>query len=116
MTDRAAQIQARLDAAALGPCGWRVCYWPIPEPYWHVAQVNENVLSSKSGPPVTGPMSHEGNAELIAHAPDDLRYLLGRVRELEQALTKIRDSYQDVPGSQHWSRELAREVLASEDA
>lgn len=41
-------------------------------------------VPSLSGDTSTG--RHEADADLIAHAPDDLRWLLGRVRELEDQI------------------------------
>ena len=70
MTDRLAEIQARLDAAWRGH-DWAVVGDSVAEVYYPdvLQPIAENV--------------HPVDATFIANAPTDIAYLLERVRELE---------------------------------
>lgn len=78
MSDRLQEIRARLDAATPGE-------WVIE---------NDEYISALDGHPSPHIIArvendhpgcpHDADADLIAHAPDDLRWLLDRVAELEQ--------------------------------
>ena len=67
--DRLAEIQARLDAATPGP--------------WERADEDVGVVSSIGEYVFIARNIRPGNVTFIAHAPDDVAYLLARVRELE---------------------------------
>lgn len=77
MTDRLSEIEARLDAAT--PGGWAM------RRYYGATWVHAAYDAPDGGVTVAGDFVRTDDADLIAHAPDDLRYLLGRVRELEAA-------------------------------
>jgi len=75
MTDRLAEIRARLEAATPGPWKWEVV---IAE-----QSVTEHTLK---GPDVLCRYWYDrppsGDGELIAHAPEDIAWLLGEVERL----------------------------------
>lgn len=87
---RVAEIEARIEAATPGP--WQACI-----------KVHERPINHLDTPCVTdaiglmviadawGAEHRAGNAELIANAPADLRYLLARVRELEAKAQQVAD-------------------------
>ena len=77
MTDRLAEIQARLDAAWRGH-DWAVVGDSVAEVYYPdvLQPIAENV--------------HPVDATFIANAPTDIAYLLERVRRLEEIAVKAR--------------------------
>lgn len=77
---RLQEIQARLDAATAG--AWE----------WHA---EEGAILTAAGTVIGDPGAwlRASDADLIAHAPDDLRYLLDRVRELEAAQSSTAINY-----------------------
>ena len=68
--DRLAQIEARLSAATPGP--WRIGYWSPDEPEVNAILAEEQTFVVCADEDPIKP----ADAALIAHAPDDLRYLL----------------------------------------
>lgn len=84
------EIETRLEHASPGP--WRACYWPIPTETFFVTQVDRlpdgtiNAFSSRSGPPVSGPIATEADSRFIAHARTDIPRLLAEVTALEERL------------------------------
>ncbi|MEN9315078.1 MAG: hypothetical protein RIS35_1471 [Pseudomonadota bacterium] len=90
MTDRLAEIRARLDAATPGPNGARL-FPPIgiPQPW---------------GPPLM-PTVDRPNADLIAHAPTDIAWLLDRLDELETERDAVLD----------WSHENRHRLVTCEE-
>lgn len=68
--DRLTEIRARLDAASPGPNGRMSRVMPTPQPW---------------GPPLTYEVD-KPNADLIAHAPGDIAYLLDRVEKYRAQL------------------------------
>lgn len=79
MTDRLSEIEARLKAATPGPWKRYEAEWyqqvisnpdPRPEMYKH------SDIAERVGARV--------NAEFIAHAPEDMAYLLDRIKQLEE--------------------------------
>ena len=69
MTDRLADIQARLDAATPGP-------WSYFVDKWHVHEIRTNDDETIIGVSIFV----AEDAEFIANAPTDITYLLERVR------------------------------------
>lgn len=81
MTDRLQEIRARLDAATPGP-------WEVLEESFDYTSVRTSdysgtyaVVYSDEGRPV-----HRPDADLIAHAPGDIAYLLDRVEKYRAQL------------------------------
>lgn len=77
MADRRAQIEARLSAATPGP--WRVGYWSPDEPEVNAILAEEQTFVVCADEDPIKP----ADANLIAHAPDDLRWLLDALAEAE---------------------------------
>lgn len=110
-TDRLAQIEARLDAATPGPWG-RV----------HLGlQGGEVIRNDSTRVRVARTYLNDDdrsseNADLIANAPADLRYLLDRLREAEEAsLRHERERNRAVVRAEKAEAALARvEALADE--
>lgn len=95
---RLADIKARLDAATPGP-------W-LADTEQHTIIVEDTaatVVCAESGTPygVVG-----ADADLIAHAPDDLRYLLDRVREAERMLKTAWGAGEDIADVRNWLESL----------
>jgi hypothetical protein len=86
MTDRTAQIQARLDAASSQPWSRR------SEKSWgdvsHRVDAASSMEVATTGYGPEGGTAHQ-DAELIAHAPDDLRYLLAENTRLVTELAEL---------------------------
>jgi hypothetical protein len=85
--DRTAEIRARLQAATPGP-------WHADDGDFGCVMVGNYGWVTPAGVnapeyDVDTPQGH-ADAELIAHAPTDLAYLLARVEELERQLGKAR--------------------------
>ncbi|MFG3340560.1 hypothetical protein [Glycomyces sp. NPDC048151] len=107
--DRAAEIRARLDAVSTGP--WSTEYNDYGDEWWFGGSSGdgENVLSF--GDDDCGVLAgrHRSEAALIANAPTDLAYLLGRVEELEGqrgavgALHVRERRYTDPDGNGSWT-------------
>lgn len=65
------EIQARLKAAESGP-------WKYPNPKW------PGIVTSRHGclwDPSTGQINDDADAEFIAHAPEDIAYLLSELNK-----------------------------------
>ena len=74
MPDRLAEIRARLDAATPGP--W--FHYP-GEPWVTNATDEPRIIVATVSPRMTG-----DNADLIAHAPADIAWLLAEVERLQK--------------------------------
>ena len=79
------EIEARLEAASPGP--WEVVTggWQVRGPECNICGVFHHHVQIHDGGRNVTDNPAERDAELIANAPADLRYLLERVRELEAA-------------------------------
>jgi hypothetical protein len=67
---RLAEIEKRMKAAVFGP--------------WHAGRTVGRTIYHGEGPDdLIGIMDSRPLADFVANAPDDITYLLGRVRELE---------------------------------
>jgi hypothetical protein len=95
--DRIAAIRARLEAATPGP--WNtsgpdtVAQWMIYDGRWCVASAtayDHNMpLSNKPGARGPGYIDPDANAEFIAHAPEDIAWLIGQLEGQRAKLTAI---------------------------
>lgn len=99
MTDHAARlasIEARLDAATPGP-------WEFDE----TTSIIDAGEVSVAHVHITHDDSGSANADLIAHAPADLRYLLDRVRELEKTVDALELRHMDRDAQDYYEMEMS---------
>ncbi len=82
MTDRLAEIRARLDAVTPGP--WRALDWSDPP----LATVVQQRGSGVHWPRIAS-CGFAPDADLIAHAPADIAWLLDEVERLRKEVAYI---------------------------
>lgn len=58
------------------PGRWKAAYWPIPEPYYWIGILPDDMMSSRMTGQVTGPIVSRTDAELIELAPELAEILL----------------------------------------
>ena len=96
-----AAIEARLAAAT--PGAWKQCSASSDECICGLVWSGDGshtvacTRDSEEEGIVRDPATIKANADLIAHAPDDLRALVARVRELEAALSASRGEWRGPP-------------------
>jgi len=78
MSNRIDEIQERLAAAVPGPWSVGEQGYELGTKYWR-RWIEPNI----------GEIGSDADAQLIAHAPDDLRYLLTEIERLEGQLTEV---------------------------
>ena len=107
--DRIAQIEARLAAATPGP--WRIVYWSPDEPEVNaiLAEKQTFVVCANEDP------IEPADATLIAHAPDDLRYLLDALAA-ERTELRMRELHHFEEEKLRAEAEAERDALAAEVA
>lgn len=112
-----AEIEARVKAATQAP--WEVCgYSPTADPSITISGPDEYVCEVEDGTGNITPIV-EANAQLIAHAPSDLTYLLSELRQAREALTRIAayPVYGNEPlGASLDMSSIAEEALAKAEA
>jgi hypothetical protein len=103
------EIRARLKAATPAP-------WKLDDGNWQVErEENRSFVCDLRDTPGEDPrfaceVHAYDNGELIAHAPEDIAWLLAKCERYREALREIDDSM--LTGQQ--AREVAREVLSEE--
>lgn len=73
--DKSGEITARLEAATAGP--WMIAHWS-----------RLTIYMAGSEQPAFGSATKEADADLIAHAPEDIRYLLTELERWRDATWK----------------------------
>jgi hypothetical protein len=86
--DRTAEIRARLDAATEGPWIYESAADIHGVEDDRIHYVTPQFAARDDDPPMTS-FYDRADAELVANAPTDIAYLLGRVEELEGQLAKV---------------------------
>lgn len=100
LSDRLTQIKAREKAATEGP--WKVC--PDENTNGELSLVCCGPEGEHGGPICSDPLT-DADADFIAHAREDIPYLLGEVERLTTELDELRSRL----GT--WNAKMAREVL-----
>lgn len=99
------QIERALKSATPGP-------WKITQGFLsprHVVGGNRYILEPGDQYP-----TRDADASLVAHAPEWLQALVGRLRQSEQERDRLREVLQEIRDADHeghWARGLARGAL-----